>query len=295
MAVKDVHKICPVCNSEKILKRKRYYSGKGLLKCRTCGLYFMERIPSREELLEHYSDYPYVFPQKIRNSIEKNYNEILDMLEPFRKNNRLLEFGCGTGFFLTKAMERGWDVHGIELSEKAIRECKENKISVFRSINELPITSEEKYDVAVSIEVIEHLSDFSGTMEQISGIIRNGGGFYCTTPNFNNITRYIQKENYYNIEYPEHLLYFSCRSLRTAMKKYGFSQRKINTTGIDISAGRINFTLNNPGPVSLTSNEKYLARSDKSYIFGFLKKSINLLLSFFRIGMTTKALYIKSN
>lgn len=295
MTVKDVHKICPVCNSEKILKRKKYYSGKGLLKCKSCGLYFMERIPSPEELLEHYSDYPYVFPMEVRISVEKNYEDILLLLEPCRKNNLLLEYGCGTGLFLKKAIEKGWGVAGVELSEKAIIECRKEGIPVCYSLEEVKCQTNKPFDVVVSIEVIEHLSDFNGSMKQINNLLRKGGGFYCTTPNFNNPARYLQKENYHIIEYPEHLLYFNTRSLNTGMKIAGFRPGMIKTTGLDISARRKRGSGNKDNQYNLTSNEKYLARSNKSYILGFFKDLINLFLSFFRIGMTSKALFLKND
>jgi len=295
MSVKQIHKECPVCNSAKTKKKDRYYNRKGLVKCTSCGLYFMERIPTQEELTLHYSDYPYVFPPEVRISVEKNYDEVLKLIEPFRKNNLLLDYGCGTGLFLLRAKMKGWEIAGIELSEKALKECRSEGIPTYSSFEELSKKEKRDFDVVISIEVIEHLSNFPVAVKQIYSHLRTGGAFYCTTPNFNNLTRYIHKENYHIIEYPEHLLYFSIRSLDKGLKRCGFKSRMTKTTGIDISSKRKNFELASTKPVSLTSNEKYLARSNKSYILGILKKTINLFLSLLRIGMTIKVLYTKEN
>lgn len=287
------HTHCPICNSSSFKKLKGYYSHKGMIKCLSCKLFFMERIPTDEELYHHYSDYPYVFPLAVRQSIDDNYSRLLERIEPFRRTGRLLEFGCGTGLFLKKAKEKNWQATGIELSEKALRECRAQNLEVYPSVLELPEELKESVDVVVSIEVIEHLRDFNDYMKQIHLLLRKGGVFYCTTPNFNNPARFRHKEAYHIIEYPEHLLYFTCKSLDFAMKQAGFVTYHLRTTGIDFSSKRDYCDINNADAADLTSNEMLMAKTGRTLFTRILKGFVNRGLTFFRIGMTIKAFYIK--
>lgn len=252
----------------------------------------MEKIPTPKELHSHYFDYPYFFPQSVRFSIEKSYEEFLVHIEPFRKNNCLLDFGCGTGIFLQKAMEKGWKVFGIELSEKALTECKTQHLNVYKSIEELRSLHNIEFDVVTLFEVIEHLSEIKSMIDSISTVLRKDGGLYITTPNFNNPARWYFKENYHNIEYPEHLLYFTPHSLNYNIEKAGYSKVIIHTTGIDISSKR-NINPSQSEINSLTKNEIMLVKSRNSMLLSSAKKIINYFLSIFKIGMTIKSLYIK--
>ncbi len=253
----------------------------------------MHRKPTLAELNNHYSDYPYVFPQSVRLSIEKSYEELLMQLEPYRKNNKLLDYGCGTGIFLQKAIEKGWQAIGIELSEKALIECRNKNLTVYTSIEELPSEKEAEFDVITMFEVIEHLSEVNETIDFLSSLLRINGVFYNTTPNFNNPARWLHKENYHIIEYPEHLLYFSCASFNNCLRLHGFSKKQISTTGIDISSKR-KFFSDVTYSKSLTTNEIILVKSQKNVFLKFSKKTVNYFLSIFRLGMTIKALYIKN-
>lgn len=283
---------CPLCKSDKIFPKGKYYTKHGLMYCKHCRLVFMEKIPAPKELHSHYSDYPYFFPQNVRFSIEKSYEELLVRLEPYRINNCLLDYGCGTGIFLQKAKEKGWQVYGIELSEKALIECHKQNLTVYKTVEELQSFHNIKFDVITMFEVIEHLSEINSVLSSLTHLLRKDGGLFLTTPNFNNPTRWFYKENYHNIEYPEHLLYFTCSSINHHFKRSGYKNLFLQTTGIDFSSKRkINASASEIS--SLTTNEIILVKSQKSVILNFIKKTINYLLSMFRIGMTIKALYIK--
>ena len=99
------HKNCILCESDSLLKIKGYEQ-QHLVKCKSCKFVFCEPIPSIEELEVHYKGYgrnDYLSPITI-----KRYHQILDSFEPYRKTNKLIDVGCGIGYFLEAAKERGW-------------------------------------------------------------------------------------------------------------------------------------------------------------------------------------------
>jgi predicted SAM-dependent methyltransferase len=94
---------------------------------------------------------------------------------------------------------------------------------------------DETFDVITSFEVIEHINNPLEETAHIQKIMRKGGLFYCTTPNFNSLMRYYLKADYNVIEYPEHLSYYTSKTLTYLMNKFGFEKQKVLTTGISIT------------------------------------------------------------
>ena len=64
--------------------------------------------PTPAELNQYYTNYPAV--TELTEITRKRYLELLDRFEPFRKTNKLIDVGCGSGLFLQVAAERGWGV-----------------------------------------------------------------------------------------------------------------------------------------------------------------------------------------
>lgn len=117
------HTKCLICNSENIKKIPTYYENKGLIKCKKCGFVFMEQIPTAQELDTYYKSYSYSGEQYLSPLTILSYNLLLDEFEKYRKTNKILDVGCGRGYFLKEAKKRGWEIYGTEYSDKAIELC----------------------------------------------------------------------------------------------------------------------------------------------------------------------------
>ena len=75
-----------------------------------------------------------------KDESEKHYWNITfdDKLEIFKrtikkKNKKILDIGCGPGFFLQRAKEKGWGVLGIEPSSTAAKYAKNNGVPIIES------------------------------------------------------------------------------------------------------------------------------------------------------------------
>jgi 2-polyprenyl-3-methyl-5-hydroxy-6-metoxy-1,4-benzoquinol methylase len=85
----------------------------------------------------------------------------------------VLELGCGTGRLLYPYHERGIDVHGVDLSSvaKDISRLPADRFEI-HDLTE-PYTPEQKYDLVLCTEVLEHIpSEASDTL--IESICRSG-------------------------------------------------------------------------------------------------------------------------
>lgn len=288
----NVHKQCILCSSTRLEPLTGYYEQHSLVKCKNCSLVFAEKIPSTEELNRHYSAYSYDSDAHISPSTEKSYSDLLDELEPFRSNNRLLDTGCGRGWFLVAAKKRGWEVYGTEYSDKAVELCEKNGINMKHGQLNATLFEPGYFDVITSFEVIEHINNPLEDLAHISSFLRPGGLFYCTTPNFNSIMRYYLKEKYNVIEYPEHLTYYTKKTLSAAISRHSFRKMKFLSTGISLT--RIQQSRGNTAKTHETSaDEKLRENIEKKWYLNSVKKVLNTIFTWTNTGLTLKAYYIK--
>lgn len=287
------HQKCLICEGS-ILNRVPWYSKHDLVKCKHCGLVFMRQIPSAQDLQTHYGSYSYGREHYLSPLTILSYNNLLDEFEKFRKTNKILDIGCGLGFFLGEAKKRGWEVHGTEFSEMAVNRCKEKGFAVEHSKLEVEMFRDDDFDVITSFEVIEHINDPVEELEKIHLLLRQGGLFYCTTPNFNALLRYYLKEKYNIIGYPEHLTYYTKKTLNKVVTARGFKRHKFLTTGISITRFKTSKGISNERLISESSSDEILRQKLASrWYLQALKHMANFMLTLTNCGMTLKGYYIK--
>jgi 2-polyprenyl-3-methyl-5-hydroxy-6-metoxy-1,4-benzoquinol methylase len=282
---------CLLCNSSQ-LKDLPAFAESHLVKCGNCSFVFAKKIPSLEELIAHYETYPRT--NAISAITIKRYNELLDVLEPFRKTNNLIDVGCGDGFFLETAKKRNWNVYGTEYTDIAIKICKEKGINMKQGKLNPQEYAPDFFDVITSFEVVEHINNPQEEIANFSSILRKGGAVYVTTPNFNAASRYYLGNKWNVIEYPEHLSYYTRKTLSTLFKQHNFKIHSFQTTGISLT--RLSSSLGNASSVpasGMSRDESLRAKSESKLIFKLAKKTVNTLLTLFSAGDTLKGTFVK--
>lgn len=284
---------CTICSSEKISAYSRFRQFE-MGKCSRCGHVFAMEIPTEEELQLYYSKYAYSGSTTISPITIKRFKEIIQSFEPFRKNNNLLDVGCGRGELLEVAKEMGWNVFGSEYSAEAIKILNEKGISAFEGdVSE--IQEKLEFDVIVSIEVIEHVKHPTANIAAIKNLLRENGMLYITTPNIKSLSGRILKNRWRVISFPEHLNYFSARSMRCMLKEQQFGDITIKTTGFTLSALKQIFRgRKNANKIEHHDGGESFREAAESKVFAKLAKSIiNLILNVLRKGDTLKISVIK--
>jgi 2-polyprenyl-3-methyl-5-hydroxy-6-metoxy-1,4-benzoquinol methylase len=272
------------------------YEKHDLVKCRDCGFVFMRQIPTPDELEKHYAGYVYKHDQYISPLTLKVYDKLLDEFEKYRNTNRLLDIGCGVGFLLEQAKKRGWDIYGTEYSQKAIDICRDKGIEMKKGSIDSSTFNKKDFDVIISIEVIEHLNNPNREIEEIKKLLRNGGLFYCTTPNFNSLNRYYLKDKYNIIGYPEHLTYYTKKTLNKLMTKHGFKKKKLLSTGISISRYKASLKLSDENRVPGQSDDEKLRNEiARKWYLGIAKNIANKLFTITGTGMALKGYFENFN
>jgi 2-polyprenyl-3-methyl-5-hydroxy-6-metoxy-1,4-benzoquinol methylase len=290
---------CPVCENKDFLYLKGYQK-LYLMKCTNCAFVFDQRIPTSKELHNCYSGYTYSDLRPISNETLNSFNELLDYFEQYRDLGNILDLSCGQGDFLAEARKRNWNVFGSEYSEAAIELCEQRGIAMHQGDLTKDIFNNTKFDVITSFEVIEHINNPNEFMSLTNHKLQRNGVVYCTTPNFNSLLRYFEKDRFMMINYPEHVSYYTKNSIRYLGRKNNFKALKIKTTGLDIgrmtSSPKSNtneditaYRINND---RVSENVRKIASSN--LMGSFVKAVINYLLTIFGKGDTLKVFWIKS-
>ncbi len=286
------HHKCLICDSTNLRDLEKY-ADNYLTKCLDCSFVFCRKIPDKNELLEYYNDNyrrtSYFSPITVRR-----YQALLDRFEPYRKTNRILDVGCGYGFFLEIAREKGWEVYGLEISPEAVSECRKKGIeTVETEIQNAPFDP-ESFDIVVSIEVIEHINTPREFVSGIHKFLRPGGIAYLTTPNFNSLLRYWLGKNYDIIEYPNHLCYYTPKTLRKLFAEHKLNTAHMMTTGVSMTRIRTSKGKSNQDYVSETSDDEIMRyRIEHNGGLRFLKNTANWFLNLFKVGDSLKARFTK--
>ena len=283
---------CPACGEPDQWHHTRYRKT-GLVRCRACDLTFASRLPSQEQLDDHYARYPAI--GAVSNLTRRRYREILHELYAFRQTGRLLDIGCGDGHFLKTARDQGWKAYGSEMGPQAVERCRAQGLDV-RPAPFLPEPGEpDSFDVVTAFEVLEHVLEPRRELERMLALLRPGGCLYLTTPNFASLTRRVLGERWSVLQYPEHLNYFSPTTLDRLLSNMGLRQIYVRTTGVSpyayLSAiGRIHHQLTRTG-VGTGVDQRLRAGIEQRSTTDSAVRDVNRLLSLLRLGETIKALY----
>jgi hypothetical protein len=97
---------------------------------------------------------------------------------------RLLDVGCGSGGFLQRAIQAGWDVVGVEPDPKASAVARQSShADIYASLDDVS----GLFDVITMAHVVEHLHDPRAVLADCHSRLRPGGNLWIATPNISGL------------------------------------------------------------------------------------------------------------
>lgn len=151
------------------------------------------------------------------------FSELLDELEPYRGDGRILDVGCSIGLFLHLAGERGWQTQGTEFSEKALRYAREEfGLDVLDTPLKDSALEDESFDVVTLNSVIEHVNEPKRLFAEVRRLLKPGGALYVITPNVESLACRVLHERAATFDGRNHLVYFSSSTLSRMLESSGF-------------------------------------------------------------------------
>jgi len=226
---------CNLCNSNEYKPFKEINDCQ-LVKCKRCGLVYMNPRPTQQEINQQYSAEYHIerllskepkTEEEIEQQINKNIGRAEEIAKRFGNKGKLLDIGCSTGFFMVCLKRCGWDISGVDVSNWASKFARDKLgLSVFTgSVEEIEF--KDQFDVVTMNHTLEHLSDPFGTLRRVSEILINGGILIIKGPNFASFDRTWHGTNWRGYSDRGHLYYFTPRTYCMALEKAGFCVQKI--------------------------------------------------------------------
>lgn len=204
-------------------------------RCRGCSLVFLHPQPSEAFLDEHYQHYlPTGGPARMawRRMMQPVTAWSAALLERrCKRPGRLLDVGCGHGFFLKAMADLGWAVEGIEISATG-RDYARDVFGLTVSARTLPRAdfADGQFDVITLFYVIEHLTNPRAVLAEVRRLLRPGGLVLLRWPHTAPLVRLLRPwaESLKLYQAPSHLFDFALRSMTILLNNLGF--RRIETT-----------------------------------------------------------------
>lgn len=226
---------CPNCGN--IQNKVKYVAEQfKVLKCRKCSLFFLGNPPDENLLYEDYYESSDYQAEAYRN--DSNVSALAELYEintqriavikHLKPAGRLLDVGCGRGYFLATAREHGFEVTGIDISERALEYAKRSfGVDVTaKTLDELQETT-AKFDTITLWHVLEHFIDPFDTLKKIRTLLQENGICVIEVPNLRSLKFMLSKNKWHGGNHPRyHRTFFTSGTLERALLSSGFSQTR---------------------------------------------------------------------
>jgi len=125
---------------------------------------------------------------------------------------RILDAGCGSGRNMVELARLG-EVTGVELSATSAALARERHAGtvVEGSVMEMPFPA-DSFDLAVSLDVIEHLKDDCGALRELRRVVAPGGALLVTVPAYQWLWSGHDEVNHHHRRYNRRTLLAACES-----------------------------------------------------------------------------------
>jgi len=201
-----------------------------LIKCKDCGLIFLEPKLSKEELRKYYPKEYYSSYGKKTNELSFLSKDRINLIKRFKKSGRVLDVGCQSGLFLKKLEKEGFKVYGVDISEDSCNYAKNilNLKNIYcKDIMDIEF-KEDFFDIITLWHVLEHLEDPVLVLKKLYKYLKKDGYIFIECPNISSFSNIIFKDKSPSLDVPRHLWFFSSSTLKKLLYKIGFKLEKID-------------------------------------------------------------------
>jgi 2-polyprenyl-3-methyl-5-hydroxy-6-metoxy-1,4-benzoquinol methylase len=228
--------ICPNCGG--YATRWGVKNSYNLFCCNSCRLVFVHPIPNPENVYSQDYFYGakrgfgYVDYDADKEPMIPTFNRYIDLFAKYGKSKgSIFDIGAATGFFLSLARKRGFEVSGVEMSDHASSIAKSKGVKVFTGdLLKLNLVS-DSFDIVTMLDVLEHTTNPFAELLEAKKILKKGGLLVVNSPNGQSLLARFLKSKWHLVVPPEHLFYFSPQNLSLFLKKQGFQVLHSGTIG----------------------------------------------------------------
>jgi SAM-dependent methyltransferase len=216
--------------------------GRAFLRCRGCGLVWIDPMPSPEDLEGYYERaydagayVGFAEAEEVRRWIAR---QRLEAIREVARPGRLLDVGCSTGEFLAVcATEAGVEAEGVDISGSAVRRARERGLRAHAARVE-DFEPSGAYQTITAFDVLEHLPDPNAFLARLHGWLAPGGILALALPDVSSAwARWLMGRHWFYYCPDEHLFYYDPRTVSRLLESSGFSVVRVERAYKPLSLG----------------------------------------------------------
>ncbi len=225
--------------------------------CPCCGHRQLFPLLSEDELKEEYDMDKSVRFGTVKISsgsdfeaMRKKFSEWTKMhadmyFEKCQQHKNVLNLGSGYGFLeenLNKRSDKKFNIEGIEIGEFRLQNYVGGTVhNINFMTDEIPEDMLGKYDLVLSLHLLEHLNNPVEYLEKIKPLLSKDGEMIFEVPNLKTFLAELSPE-YADFTYLyEHVSYFTTDTLRLVFEKAGYNVKKVYTREVYSIENHINW------------------------------------------------------
>lgn len=236
---------CNICGKDEseilFFKKDKYLITEDdfrIVKCKYCGLIYINPRPSEEEIHKYYpSTYSWRenlpattrFSKWIRH-LEKWYrdhllkSEIIKLIKTIGgKRGKLLDVGCGSGDRLNLLKNYGFDAQGIEPSLSSVKYAREHfNLNVENGDLCKNHYIDSFFDIITFYNVIEHTHYPRNVIREAYQILKDNGIIVIQVPNSESLQFKLFNKRWAALNVPRDLYYFNVKTFSDLLEQIGF-------------------------------------------------------------------------
>jgi SAM-dependent methyltransferase len=227
---RTLDRVCRVCARATSHSFQYEKAGFEIWRCDACGVGWTE-VGDNFEAADIYSaDYfeggrsdGYADYGKTENVLRREFRAVLKQLGRVRPlAGKLVEIGSAYGYFLLEA-QKYFEARGIEVSAAAVEYARSRGVQCVQGeVSDALLDQCGPVDVAVMLDVIEHLTSPQEALSKLHAHMRPGGHLVITTGDWGSVHSRLAGKKWRLMTPPQHLFFFTSKSMCEMLRAAGF-------------------------------------------------------------------------
>lgn len=229
---------CLICGSkdfEPFLVCKDYTFSKedfNIHKCKNCDFKFTNPRPDDSKIGSYYKSEEYISHTNTKKGLVnrmyhfvRNYtlSKKIQLISSYVSRGTILDYGCGTGMFLSACKDSGWNAIGMEPDDQARKLAIAQNIQVFSDKKQLKENIKDgSLQVITLWHVLEHVTDLEDTITFFKSTLNKDGILIIAVPNPASYDAKYYKEYWAAYDVPRHLYHFEENTVKQLFSNYKF-------------------------------------------------------------------------
>lgn len=171
---------------------------------------------------------------KIRNRLEKkekiNHQKDTEYISSYINkfsNKKILDVGCGLGYFLSSLNNKKNKLYGCEVDKYCLDYASKYGTINIGKLEEINYTK-DYFDIVVCHHVIEHIKNPKNFLKKIKKILKQHGILIISTPDFGSGAANLFKDKYRLLHDKTHISLFTSDSMHRFLRDNSFSILRVD-------------------------------------------------------------------